>query len=75
MTYLGPQAVAARDCLRSFERALADSRSQWDDQARHVFDRRHARSVVAAGRLLAEELESLSRELSAAVGSLPTHVG
>ena len=75
MPSLEPQARAAQESVRSLERALTDSRSQWDDATRRAFDQRHAESVVASGRKAADELALLARELAAALASLPMQVG
>jgi hypothetical protein len=46
-TTLDPTAAASADAVRALERALADTRTQWDDPARRTFDQRHA--VVILG--------------------------
>jgi len=74
MPSLEPHATAARDAVRSLERALAEARSQWDDATRQGFDQRHGQPIVATGRKAAEELASLARELAAALASLPMQV-
>lgn len=68
---LQPQAAGAQEAVRSLERALASSRSQWDDATRQSFDQRHADVVVASGRRVADELASLAQELASALASLP----
>lgn len=68
---LQPQASAAQDSIRSLERVLASSRSQWNDATRQSFDQRHAEVVVASGRKMARELASLAQELGGALASLP----
>lgn len=74
MPSLEPQAVAARDTVRSLERALAEARWQWDDATRQAFDQRHVEPVVVTARKAAEELALLARELAAALASLPMQV-
>lgn len=74
MPSLEPQAVAARDTVRSLERALAEARSKWDDATRQAFDQRYAEPVVVTARKAAEELALLARELAAALASLPMQV-
>ncbi len=65
-----PQATAAWESMRALERALASSRSQWDDATRQAFDQRHAEVVVASGRKVANELASLAEELATVLTSL-----
>ncbi len=67
---LHPHATAAEDSVRSLERALASSRSQWNDATRQSFDRRHADVVVTSGRKVANELASLAQELAGALAFL-----
>jgi hypothetical protein len=66
-TFLQPQATAAREAVRTLERALASTRPGWDDTRRQSFDRQHADVVVAAGREVANELSSLAQELAGAL--------
>ena len=63
---LDPHASALNDALRALERSLNDSRAQWDDQARHAFDRRVADPVVTEGRQVAKQLTQLAQNLAAA---------
>jgi hypothetical protein len=63
-------ATALNGALRTLERALADTRSGWDDQARHAFDRRLADPVVAGGRKVADQLSRLAQDLAAAARTL-----
>ena len=58
------------ESVRALERALASSRSQWDDATRQTFDQRYAEVVVASGRKVANELSSLAQELAGALVSL-----
>lgn len=67
---LQPQAAGAQESTRVLERALASSRSQWDDATRQSFDQRHAELVVASGRKVARELASLAQELADALAAL-----
>ena len=67
---LQPQATDAQESVRALERALAASRSQWDDATRQSFDQRHAEVIVAFGRSAANELVSLAQELASALASL-----
>jgi hypothetical protein len=67
---LQPQATGARESVRALERALASSRSQWDDATRGAFDQRHAEVLVASGRKVANELASFAQELTAALASV-----
>jgi len=68
---LQPHASAAQESVRFIERALASSRSQWDDVTRQSFEQQHAEVVVASSRKLADELASLAEELAIALSSLP----
>lgn len=68
---LQPQAADAHEAVLALERALASSRSQWDDATRQAFDQRHAEVVVASGRKVADELASLAQDLASALASLP----
>jgi len=69
-TSLHPHATGAQESVRALERALASSRSPWDDATRRSFDQRHAEVLVASGRTVANELASLAQELAAALASL-----
>lgn len=71
MPSLEPKAQAAQEAVRTLERALADSRSHWDDATRAAFDQRHVDSVVGTGRKSADELAQLARELATALALLP----
>lgn len=64
-------ATGAQESARALERALASSRSQWDDATRQSFDQRHAEVVVASGRKVANELVSLAQELASILASMP----
>lgn len=68
---LQPQAAAAQEAVRSLERALTSSRSQWADATRQSFDQRQADVLVTSGRMVADELSSLAQELTSALASLP----
>ena len=67
---LQPQATSAQESVRALERALASSRSQWDDATRQSFDQHHAELIMAVGRRQASELASLAQELAGALASL-----
>lgn len=67
---LQPHATSAQESVRALERALASSRSQWDDATRQSFDQQHAEVVVASGRSVANELASLAQELAGALAFL-----
>ena len=67
---LQPQATGAQESVRALERALAESRAQWNDATRLAFDRSHADVAVASGRKVARELADLSEELAAALSAL-----
>ena len=67
---LAPVASAAREALGALERALATSRSQWDDPTRRSFDQRYLEVVVASGRKIADDLTVLSQELTGLLASL-----
>ena len=67
---LQPHAAGAQEAARGIERALALSRSQWNDATRRSFDQRHAEVVVASSRKLADELTHLAEELATALASL-----
>jgi hypothetical protein len=67
---LSSHARLAEESIRSLERALASSRSQWSDATRQSFDRRHVEAIVSSGRKVAVELSSLAQQLSAALSSL-----
>jgi hypothetical protein len=67
---LSHHATLAQESIRSLERALASSRSQWSDAARQSFDQRHVEVIVSSGRKVAVELSSLAQQLSAALSSL-----
>jgi hypothetical protein len=63
-------ATLAQESVRSLDRALATSRSQWSDATRQSFDQRHVEVIVSSGRKVAAELSSLAQQLSAAFSSL-----
>jgi hypothetical protein len=67
---LQPAAATFADALRSLERALEASRTQWDDSARQAFDRRHGERIIAAGKQAGREIQDLTRELNAAARML-----
>jgi hypothetical protein len=67
---LDSQASAAAEGLRALERALAQSRSQWNDSVRNVFDQHYAEPVIASGRRAVNELADLARELKSALRAL-----
>lgn len=67
---LQPHATAARESVHALERALASSRSQWDDAMRQSFDQQHVEMIVASGRSVANELTSLAQELAGALAFL-----
>lgn len=67
---LQPHATSAQESVSALERALASSRSQWDDAMRQSFDQHHAELIVAVGRSQASELASLAQELAGALASL-----
>lgn len=67
---LQPAAAAYADALRALERALDASRAQWDDSARHAFDRRHGDRIISAGKRARTEHQDLARELDAAARML-----
>jgi len=67
---LHPQAFGAQELTRALERALASSRSQWNDATRQAFDQRHADVVVTSSKRVANELASLAEEMATAWRSL-----
>ena len=67
---LDSRATQAQEAIRTLERALASTRSQWSDATRQSFDERHVDVIVPSGRKVADELASLAQELAAALGSL-----
>jgi hypothetical protein len=69
---LAPAAAAFGTALRALDRALSDSRGQWDDAARQVFDRRFADPIRADGAKAARELERAAEELTVAARTLQT---
>ncbi len=71
MTFsIRPQAAAAKESVRTLERSLSASRSQWNDATRHSFDQRHAEVLLASGLRTANELTSLAQDLANALSSL-----
>lgn len=68
---LQPQARGAQEAVQALERALAQSRSHWNDATRQAFDQRHAEAIVTSGRRVASEMDSLAQELAAALASMP----
>jgi len=69
-TPLDPRASAADDAHRTLERALADSRTQWNDSVRNAFDQHYAEPITSAARIIASKLADLSMELAAALQEL-----
>ncbi len=65
----GP-TTALGEALRAFERALSDSRGQWDDSARHAFDRRYADRILFDGKQACNEMQRLQQELASAAKML-----
>jgi hypothetical protein len=63
---LDPEATAYAEAVRTLERALADTRAQWDDTARDAFDRQHTVPLLADAKKAQAELIQLAQELSAA---------
>jgi len=64
---LRPASSALEDALRSLERTLEESRTQWNDSARGAFDRRHAVPIVSGGRQTQMKLQDLARDFDAAL--------
>lgn len=64
---LDPAVAAFAAAVRALERALGDSRAQWNDVARAAFDERHALVILGDARQTTAELERLAGELTAAV--------
>ena len=64
---LGPHAAAAAEALRALERALAGSRSQWNDATRQSFDERHVEPILVSSRKVASDLAALASELNSAL--------
>lgn len=67
---LMPAATAISEAARSLERALASSRAQWDDAARHAFDRRFADPIQTDSAKASGELQQLAEDLAAAIRTL-----
>lgn len=67
---LSPAATAFSDSVSALERVLEDSRSHWNDSARHAFDVRFARAIQADGQKMAAELRHLAQEMAAAARTL-----
>lgn len=63
-------ANAAVETNRSLDRALTASRSQWADPTRLTFDQQHCEVIVTSGRKVADDLESLARQLAAVMALL-----
>jgi len=64
---LGSRAAALEQALRILERGLEDTRGEWDDSARRLFDRSHTEPVLLEGRRQVDELNQAASELAAAV--------
>jgi len=69
---LSPAAATMTEALRALERVLADSRAQWNDSARHTFDRRFANSIETCGAKTERQLHHLAQELANTVRTLDT---
>lgn len=69
-TSLYSRATAAEGFRQALERALADSRSQWDDSVRSWFDQRYAEPTLLTGRRIASEMADLAGQLASAMGDL-----
>lgn len=66
-TTLDPPAAGLADAVRALERALGDTRAQWDDAGRRAFDQQHALVIIGDARQSLTELAQLAAELTAAV--------
>ena len=67
---LGQHAATIGEALKALERTRAESRAQWDDDARRMFDRRYGELIVAEGKKACAELERLAWELATSVRAL-----
>lgn len=67
---LDPAARTYREARRALQTALNDSRSCWNDSARHAFDRRYADRLTADAQRTGAELDQLAAQLNAAMATI-----
>jgi hypothetical protein len=67
---LEPAASRYGDAFRELQRVLGETREQWDDAARHVFDGRYSDRIVTDARKTRLEMERLAQQLQAAARTL-----
>ena len=63
---LDSAAEAYAEAARTLGGSLARTRPQWDDSARHAFDRQHIDPLLTHVRQSATELAQLAQEINAA---------